>query len=226
MAFIHSPRTVTNGLVVYFDTGNSKSYTSGSATCTDISNTGNNGSLVNSPTFDGNNGGSIVLNGSSQVINIANNSTLNVTSQISLEAWIYPTKNSGYQNVISKSSSAASNGYIYPRTDNGWTQSVFYLNVGGWSTLSATWPSINRWHHTIGTYDGSNMRIYINGMQAASKSQTGTISTNTNQLVIGNQPAYNEYYGGRIGIIKMYNRALTTTEVLQNFNATRARFGV
>lgn len=77
-----------------------------------------------------------------------------------MEAIIYPTKSSGTQNVICKSSSSQNNGYIYPRTDNGWVDSIFYLNTTtGWNTLATTWPSLNNWHHTIATWDGSTMKI-------------------------------------------------------------------
>src|SRR5690348_11614019 len=84
-----------------------------------IINTGNNNAL----NFDGTND-NVLINSSS---------SLNITTNITLEAWIYATKNSGVQNVICKSSNSSNNGYIFPRTDDGWNSFVFYLHVnGGW----------------------------------------------------------------------------------------------
>jgi len=70
------------------------------------------------------------------------------------------------------------------------------------------------------------MRVYINGKEANSKAQAGTIATNVNNLTLGDQPTYNEFYGGRLAKGLIYNRALTAAEILQNFNATRGRYGI
>lgn len=217
---------IQNGLVLCLDAANTKSYSGSGTNWTDLSRNSNNGTLTNGPTFSATNLGSIVFDGTDDYVDIANASTLNITTNITLEAWIYPTKNNGIQNVISKSSQSQNTGYIYPRTDNGWATSIFYLHIGGWSTLNASWPSLNAWHYTAGVYDGSKMYIYINGNLAASKNQTGSIATNTNSLALGSQPGYGEYYGGRIGMTRVYNRVLTPSEILQNYNSTKSRFGL
>lgn len=192
----------------------------------DTSGNFNEGELFNGASYNSGNLGGVVLDGTDDYVSIPNSSSLNISSAITLEAWIYPTKNTGVQNVISKSTNAVNNGYIYPRTDNGWTASIFYLQTAsGWNTLSATWPSLNSWHYTAATYDGSTQKIYINGQLSASRNQTGTITTNSNSLVIGNQPGFAEYYGGRVSQVKIYNRSLTASEILQNYNATRSRYG-
>ena len=207
---------VTSGLVLYEDASNILSYPGTGTNWYDLSGNNNTGVLTNGPTF--NSLGYITFDGTDDTVSISDNSTLNITTGISLEAIIYPTKSTGTQNVICKSSSSQNNGYIYPRTDNGWVDSIFYLNTTtGWNTLATTWPSLNNWHHTIATWDGSTMKIYINGQLSASLSVTGTITTNSNPLTIGNQPGYGEYYGGRINSNLVYNRALSATEVLQNY---------
>lgn len=227
MGLTHNASIVTDGLVFCLDAANRRSYSGSGTGWYDMSGNSNNGTLTNSPTFNSANNGSIVLDGltNGSYVNVPNNTSLNISSAISLEAYIYPTKNSGTQNVICKSSLTQNSAYIYPRTDNGWSSSVFYLKPSNWVTLTATWPSINAWHHTIATYDGATMKIYINGQLASSKSQTGTITTNTNALSLGRQPGYsNEFYGGRIACARVYNRALSQAEITQNYNATRGRF--
>jgi hypothetical protein len=226
MALSHSPSIVTNGLVLCLDAGNPKSYAGIGTVWTDLSGQGNNGTLVNGPTYSSSNGGSIVFDGGDDIVSISDSNILDITTSISLESWIYATKSTGIQNVISKSSASQNNSYIYPRTDDGWTTATFYLGVPIFTTLIASWPSRDAWHHTVATYDGATMKIYIDGVLSNSKSQSGTISTNTNSLTIGSQPGYGEYYGGRVSGAKIYNRALTASEIQQNYNALRSRFGI
>jgi hypothetical protein len=217
---------VQSGLVLNLDAGVSTSYPGSGTTWTDLSGNGNTGTLTNGPTYDSTNGGYIVFDGTNDYVNIVDAAILDLTASITSEAWVFAVKSTGIQNVISKSSSIQNNGYIYPRTDNGWNNCSFYLNIGTWTTLSTAWPSRNAWHHTAATYDGNAMSIYINGNLVASKSQTGAISTNTNALSIGDQPGYSEYFGGNLSNLRLYNRALTAAEVKQNFNALRGRFGI
>jgi hypothetical protein len=219
----HSPSIVTNGLVLCLDAGNIKSYPGSGTTWTDLSGRGNTGTLTNGPTYSN---GAIVFDGVDDIVSIPDSDVLDITTSISLESWIYATKSTGIQNVICKSSFSQNNSYIYPRTDDGWTTATFYLGVPTFTTLIASWPSRDAWHHTVATYDGATMKIYIDGVLSNSKNQTGTISTNTNSLTIGDQPGYGEYYGGRVSGAKIYNRALTASEVQQNFSALRGRFGI
>lgn len=217
---------VNRGLAIQLDASAPSSYPGSGTIWSDISVNTNNGTLINGPSFNSDNGGSIVFDATNDYIDIPNNSTLNISTAITVESWIYATSTSAIQNVICKSSLSQNTGYIFPRTDNGWSSVIFYLHIGGWTTLSATWPSINAWHYTAATYDGSTMIVYINGSQSASKSQTGTIATNTNYLALGQQPGYGEYYGGRIANARIYNRALAAVEITQNFNVQRSRFGI
>ena len=205
----------TSNLVVNLLANDNLSYVGSGTNWIDISGNQNSASLINGPSW--NSTGYFTFDGTDDYGSITDNSTVDITNQISLEATIYVTKSTGTQNVICKSSDSQNNGYIYPRTDNGWNSSVFYLNTGNWNTLAATWPSLNNWHHTIATWDGKTMKIYINGALSVSQSVSGTISTNSNPLTLGNQPGYSEYFGGRISSARVYNRALSATEVLQNY---------
>ena len=130
-----------------------------------------------------------------------------------MEAWIYPTKSTGIQNVMSKSSSSQNNGYIFPRTDDGWNKFVVYLNIGGWQTLSFPYPARNTWHHIAATYDGANIKLYLDGNLVATKAKTGAISTNTNILGIGNQTGGNEYFGGSVDELRLWNVARTAQQI-------------
>lgn len=81
MALNHSPKIVTNGLVLYLDAANQKSYPGSGTTWTDLSGNGNTGTLTNGPTFSANNNGGIVFDGANDYVSISNSSSLNITGR-------------------------------------------------------------------------------------------------------------------------------------------------
>jgi hypothetical protein len=151
---------------------------------------------------------------------------LNVVNALTIEAWIKPSKTSGVQDVISKSSASASNGYIFPRTTAGWATIEFLVNINaaGWKTLKVPYGTdkIGQWHHVAATYDGFTMRIFIDGAQAGFFNFAGTITVNNNSLVFGNQPGLSEYYGGTVDDARIYNRALSACEIVGGMNCELA----
>jgi len=215
------PADNATGLVAYY-TCNDGTGTTLTSSCTNT--TGLNGTVeggfswVASPIQWGAN--ALNFNGTNALVTIPENPSLDITSAITLEAWVYATNNSGAQDVVCKSSNSQNDGYIFPRTDDGWVHTVFYLNVaGGWQTLSAAYPSLNAWHHLAVTYDGATMKLYIDGVLAASQAQTGTISTNTNPLTLGSQPGYGEYFGGSVDEVRVWNVARTQAQIQAGMNA-------
>ena len=191
------PANNASGLIAYYKCNEG----SGSVLTSSCTNTsGLNGTLQSSTAWVASSvqaaANSISFDGTNDVITIPYNVSLNITTAITLEAWCYATKNTGLQDVISKSNNVNNTSYIFPRTDDGWAHVVMYLYIGGWKTLSAVYPSLNAWHHLAATYDGATMKLYVDGTLAASQPQTGAISTNTNPLTFGNQPGYPENFGG------------------------------
>lgn len=161
----------------------------------------------------------IAFDGVNDVVTIPDHNSLDISTAITLEAWVYPIKNFGIQNVISKSSNASNNGYIFPRTDDGWASFCTYLHIGGsFRVVSSPLPSRNAWYHLAVTYDGSVIRIYLNGAMVNSLAVTGTISTNANTLALGNQPGFSEYFGGHADEFRVWNVARSQTEIQNNMN--------
>ena len=109
---------------------------------------------------------------------------------------------------------------------------TFHWRTMGTSTQDLTFAAssvcpANTWSLVTCTYDGSNKRIYKNGTQVTSAAVTGSISTNTGGAWIGCYGNAGDYFwDGKIASVKVYNRALNTTEITQTFNAQRSRFGV
>ncbi|MDB5210402.1 MAG: LamG domain protein jellyroll fold domain protein, partial [Sediminibacterium sp.] len=115
---------------------------------------------------------------------------LNISAAITIETWIKPTKSSGVQDVICKSSDTASSGYVFPRINSGLTTIDFLVNINGgsWATLRVPYGAskLNEWHHVAATYDGFIMKVYIDGvLQSPTLSVIGEIMVNNNPLTLG-----------------------------------------
>lgn len=159
-------------------------------------------------------GNALSFDGTDDDVLITRKSAHDITTAITLESWVYATKNTGTQNVISKSTNLVNTGYIFPRTDDGWATCVFYLHIGGaWRTLTVAYPSLNAWHHLAATYDGTMMKVYIDGTLSGTLAQSGAISSNSNDLVLGNQTGFSEYFGGKADDIRVWNVARTQAEI-------------
>ncbi|MEO6314880.1 MAG: LamG-like jellyroll fold domain-containing protein [Chitinophagaceae bacterium] len=204
-----------SGLVAYYRMNENSGSTTVNA-CTNVS--GLDGTLIGTPTWNASpvqyKLNSLSFDGTNDVVNIADNINLHITTAITLEALVYATSTSSIQNVVCKSSNAANNGYIFPRTDDGWNNVVGYLHIGGaFRTISAAYPSRNAWHHLALTYDGANMKLYIDGTLANSLAQTGVISVNSNVLALGNQTGFSEYFGGYADEVRIWNVARTQAQI-------------
>ena len=226
------PEKITNGLVLDLDAGALSSYpgTGTGSTWTDLSNLNNNnntGTLVNGVGYNSANGGSLVFDGADDRVECANSSTLNITTSITMESWIYPTayKTSGGGGgmIITKLS------YYMELAGNGLMRLYFYdLNSPGYHSGTIFIP-LNTWSHVVGIRDlpNNSIRMYVNGvLDREITSITGNIRTNSTAVTIGSYGGPSYEYTGRIATAKIYDRALTTSEVQQNFNVTRRRFGI
>jgi hypothetical protein len=166
--------------------------------------------------------GTLKLDGLNDQGRVSANASLNITTGITLESWIYPTDTTTQvQDVMSKSTKDVNTGYIFPRTDDGWKSYVFYLHLNGeWQKLSAPYPypGMNAWHHVAATYDGYYMRIYLDGVLSASKEVAGNITVNSNDLTLGQQDGFAEYFKGSLEETRLWNRALNQCEIINNKN--------
>lgn len=239
MAFRYSPRIVTDGLIMYFDAANTKSYVSGSTTWNDISRSNINGTLVNGPTFNSENGGSIVFDGVNDSITIPNNITSEFSiNGVTVEAWVNHNNFTGSQAYINNwhNFTTPQKGFIL-RTFNGQTYPSFWRcwgNISGTTSYSTVYASsspmsINTWYHVVGVYEkGVSARIYVNGeLKGIDSTVPYDIEYDTtNGVSIGTSNINTSRMNGRISISKIYNRALSATEVRQNYNATKSRYGL
>lgn len=222
MGFYDGPTIVTNGLVVLLNAADKNSYPGSGTVWTDLSGNNYTGTLVNSPTFNSNNGGSIVFNGTSHYITLSN--TAFGTNPFSVDMWIKP-------NVSQATNSTLIGVGTAPGATN-W-QICFQSNIlvmvanataVGTTTYTANdvWTNFTMVRESTGT-NGS--KFYINGVLNVSFTMADNF-TDTAGYRMGINRAGTVYYTGNIANAQIYNRALSATEVLQNYNSQKSRFGL
>ena len=180
---------------------------------TDASGNGNNGTVTNTTwSTSGRYRGALSFNGTTSVVTIPDSQSLHLSSGMTLEAWVDPsTVNANYRDVIYK---ANDNFYLEAtssnssRPDAGLIAGGSYADAFGTSALAA-----NTWSFLTETYDGSTLRLYVNGTLVASTAQTGAIATSTNPLQIGGDTLYGQHFAGLIDNVRIYNVALSAAQI-------------
>ena len=230
---------INDGLVLYLDASNTKSYTGSGTTWNDLSRSRNNGTLVNGPTYSSENFGSIVFDGVNDYVKIPNDNSLNPTDQITISCYVKLTnlRDSIYESLVVKTSIGGPFGtsqYGLVGWRGGFSSFGIFFRLGlssGISTLSSNVDNttiLNRWVYVTATYNGSSMRIYYNSVLKNSLSTTGTINTIMDDLFVGKNGGGggDNYTSSNIASVQVYNKSLTSQEILQNFNATKTRYGL
>jgi hypothetical protein len=223
MGLGHSPRIVTDGLVLALDAGNTKSYPGSGTTWTDLSGNGNNGTLENDVGFDGGNGGALSFDGVNDYANFGNILVPTSSSSYTVSVWCYRNRNNvGYEELLSQWTSASSNNSFFFGFNNS---NVRFTD--NWNNVVVSGAgNTGVWMNLVGVYITSNAYIFLNGNLSATKG-SGFSYTGTGAFVIGRQGELNsEYFSGNISQVSIYNKALTASEVQQNFNALRGRYGI
>jgi hypothetical protein len=235
MAGYAGPNINESGLVLALDAADKNSYPGTGTTWTDLTGNGYNGTLTNSPTFSGTNGGNIVFNGTNQYVGINYNVNLNPATNVSVSVWARLTVNdANIRNPIELSASADELYFIFLRADlspKRWGWGVRQSNdTYAETTSTATNPAINTWYNLTLVANSSTglVSLYINGILDGSIAYNGTLKQNAAAtLSVGSDPgAARRYWQGNIANAQIYNRALSATEVLQNYNVTKTRFGI
>jgi hypothetical protein len=191
------------------------SFDEGSGTSVgDASGNGNVG-VVQGATWSsaGKFGGALAFDGSSSRVRVPDSASLDVTSGLTAEAWVFPAAaQTGWRTVVQKEVDSyllhASSGVGGLRPAGGATFGSQVPTVFGPSALP-----VGVWSHLAVTYDGSQLRLFVNGTQVASAPQTGSIATSTGPLWVGGNSPYGEYFNGRIDDVRVYKVALSASEI-------------
>ena len=240
MAYSNGGRIVTDGLVLSLDAADRNSYIGSGTNWNDMSGNGNNGTLTNGPTFNSANQGSIVFDGIDDRVSVADFNYGRTGCTVA--SWVrYNVTTTGYkEGIVSKWQTGAGiiNEFIL-----GSSQGVegtapgnpyFYIfNTNDQSvgiTDTSTIMVVGTWYHVLGTFDGLNVRIYLNGQYRgiSTNSTSSTIKTAASQPIalasFGSTFQFNT--NCNISLAQIYNRPLSASEILQNYNAQKSRFGL
>jgi hypothetical protein len=163
-------------------------------------------------------GGALSFDGVNDRVNIADHALLDLTTGMTLEAWVYPTALSGYRTVILKERPGELAYGLY--ANEGATRPAAWIAAGMQVPAHGTTPlPINTWTHLAATYDGSVLRLFVNGVQVSSQSHVGSIFVSASPLRVGGNAIWGEYFAGRIDEVRIYARALSSTEILADMLA-------
>ena len=220
----YASQIVTSGLVLNLDAGNSLSYPGTGTTWFDISGNGNNGTLTNGPTFNSSNGGSIVFDGTNDYVttpymfpsgNLAKSFSVWINANLISQPWIVGggidnSDGRAFGLFLNSTPIFHGNGPTYDMPFNG--------------TINAS-----TWYNVSISYNGSVISGYLNGQLNNTKAVIldtyPSPPTGVSLGVNGIRSSF-AYFNGKIAQAMMYNKALSAAEVLQNFNATKSRFGL
>lgn len=226
MASSLGPNINESGLVLALDAADKNSYIGTGTTWNDLSGNGYNSTLTNGPTFSNTNGGTLNFDGTDDYATFGN--VLANLTNLSLECFVkFGIQSTSFNGIISKTLSNA-DGYEI-RTSNGATSTttiVEFRYVGDNAYIGFGTLTNGIWYHLVATGTNGSQKTYINGVQVGSATTALSPSANSNSLVIGKLAYAGLYANMSMGYARIYNRVLTATEVLQNYNVTKTRFGL
>lgn len=225
MSTKYSPQIVTNGLVLALDAANKVSYPSSGTSWYDLSGNANTSTLTNGPTFNSNNLGSIVFDGSDDYVSVPN--TINLGNTFTISSFVKLTNNNSDTSVTGTNANGSDNWF-------GINSNKIYLfytrltDVDNTALLGATTLSNGIFYQITAVINGATSIVYLNGIQDGTRTESFTIASWNGTYAIGRRSSEvaQRYFYGNIANIVFYNRVLTATEILQNYNVTKTRFGL
>jgi hypothetical protein len=219
---------VKNGLVLYLDATNNKSYVSGSTKWNDLSgNNNNNATLTNGPTYSSGNAGSILFDGVDDYGTILNSPSLNMNANnITVMSVFNSNINTGYRPLAAKMKSDYSAGWELANS-GGTLRATFNPSVSNNNNVYGGTINTGSWCLGTVTCDNTTMTLYLNTTVTSTSPLTLSPNINSSEnLLIGIRSPGSQYFGGNIPTLLIYNRALSAIEIQQNWNTIKSRFGL
>jgi hypothetical protein len=224
MALAHSPKIVTDGLVLCLDAANPKSYPGTGTTWFDLSLNKKDGSLINTPTFSTTDSGIFTFNGTNNYVLVTSPFNFNTTNQLTASIWARSTNstwnNFGY--LISKRNQFI----IHPDQNTRLVAYYVVTTTGSFQAISHTPDNITVFNNYVMTYNAGSLKAYFNGTLVNSASVGTTLSSDTGNIEIAKDETLSRYLNGSISNVHLYSRELSAAEVQQNYNALKGRFGL
>jgi glucose/arabinose dehydrogenase len=209
----------TSGLVAAYAFGEG----SGSSVA-DATGNGLNGAISGATwTTGGKYGSALSFDGVNDWVTVNDANALDLTTAMTVEAWVYPTASGSgsWRNVLIKERAGGEvyNLYANANTNAPVTFVVRAADPSATPDARGTTPlPLNTWTHLAVTYDGTTLRLFVNGTQVGTRAVSGALLTSTGALRLGGNSVWGEFFQGRLDEVRIYNRALTTTEIQADMN--------
>jgi hypothetical protein len=215
---VGNPPPGPSGLVAAYD------FSEGTGpSLSDRTGAGHTGTIAGATwTTQGKFGNALTFDGANDWVTVNDANDLDFTSGLTLEAWVYPTTSGSWRNVLIKEQAGGEVYNLYANTDTSAPAAVLApaappgipLDARGSAALA-----LNTWSHLAAAYDGTTLRLYVNGSLVGSRAVASPLVTSTGALRIGGNGVWGEFFAGRIDEVRLYNRALSVTEIQADMNA-------
>jgi Concanavalin A-like lectin/glucanases superfamily/PA14 domain len=191
------------------------------ATVFDLSGTGNHGTISGATrNTAGQYGAALDFDGTNDLVTVPDASSLDLTTGMTLEAWVRPLTTSGWRTALIKEQPGNLVYSLYSsNNDNGRPQGRIRVNGSNFFINGSSRLTTSVWAHLAATYDGTNLRLYVNGSLVGTRAASGAMVNSANPLRIGGSSVLGRWFRGRIDEVRVYNRALSATEI-QNDRTT------
>jgi hypothetical protein len=197
----------------------------GGATLLDQTGTGHTGTITGASwTTQGRFGSALSFDGVNDWVTVNDANDLDFTTGMTLEAWVYPTTSGSgsWRNVVIKERAGGEVYNLYANADTN--APVVYVVAAATPTQpfearGVTSFPLNTWTHVAATYDGTTLRLFVNGSQVATRAVANPLLTSTGVLRFGGNGVWGEFFAGRIDEIRLYNRALSAAEIQADMGA-------
>lgn len=228
---------VTNGLVMHLDAANRRSYPGSGTAWRDLTANKNDGTLINSPVFSSANGGSIVFDGTNDYIDLPSAASSINSLNVSVGCWINQNSihtSNDFTSIIMVAQlsvgAPGSTSTFYLHLRNSGVIWRYQTSAGGGAPHNISPPATQEagvWCYYVGVSSSTSISLYKNGSLVGSVLNGVSYAPLTNNNINLARNAFdNTFFNGSISNVKIYNRALSAQEVLQNYNALKSRYGL
>ena len=217
------PNIVRNGLIFELDAADKNSYPGAGTLWKNLASSTYNGTLTNGPTYTGANNGAIVFDGADDAVIIS--PTISIPNSYTVQAWYWKTAMTTYDPILVDSNFA----------DGFWIETIpstrlsVYWDSANYNIIGNQILSLNTWYNVclsmVNSGSAITLNMYINGVLDKTYTGIGSFTTSFNADCLGGD-VYGDIMNGKIATCLAYNRALTQSEILQNYNATKGRFNL
>jgi hypothetical protein len=231
MGLGHSPSILSDGLVLFVDGANNRSYSGSGTTWTNIVNPMSNGTLVSSPTYSSANGGYFTFDGSTNYVDLGL-----IQASVTTFTWAAWVKTSQVVNklfannapaIVATVKSTGSKGDILMVVNQG--EFKYYdesAAFGAFTVQSNKTIADNVWHYVAAGKVGNNTKLWVDGVRYANSTNTAGGTNDLGIRIASSTFDAGNYLDGSVAAVQMYNRQLTDDEISKNFVALSGRFGV